>query len=466
MKKQFALALISLTAFLATNAQSPTSPDSIPYKLKRNTVATSTKISAKDSKQGMTGYPYAIDNSEILLAVADSLTLAAIPENNEKFMYLPIIFDKYQIIPDMPEKAFNPTFESTADTNLKLEADTDWFEQMTWDVWFEKYHINRVITESPWLVPYNITMMPEPPKQYEVKPDVKKNILVIEERKINLQVDAPEAEIKHYNWIHSFDASLQFSQAYLSENWYQGGNSNLNMIANTLYVLKLNQALHPNKLFEFSAQYKLGINSAPDDELRDYSINEDQFQLNAKFGLKARDKFYYAVNAQFKTQLLQNFQTNTYNISASFLSPGEFNAGIGMMYSTSNKRKTFLLDASLSPLSYNMKICRAIHKLDPVSFGIDAGKHLGHEVGSSGECKVSWTIFPGISVSSRLFAFTNYSYVQGDLETTFNFSVNKFLSTQIYAHLRYDDSAEIDQSWRYWQFKEIISFGLQYQFRM
>ena len=60
--------------------------------------------------------------------------------------------------------------------------------------------------------------------------------------------------------------------------------------------------------------------------------------------------------------------------------------------------------------------------------------------------------------------FSDYSYIQGDWETTIDLAINKFISTRIYAHLRYDDSADIDKAWRYWQFKEVFSFGLQYKF--
>lgn len=57
--------------------------------------------------------------------------------------------------------------------------------------------------------------------------------------------------------------------------------------------------------------------------------------------------------------MLQNFQTNTWKMTASLLTPGELNAGIGMAYSTKNKRGNVAFDASLSPLSYNMKMWRA-----------------------------------------------------------------------------------------------------------
>lgn len=422
------------------------------------------KRRGKNKKTEEVEYPAAVDNSAKLLAEADSLSMLYNPYNKERILYVPIVFFEYKIIPDM--KIEEPKIEFAKADSLKLDFDDNWYEQLKKNTWFESYHINKVITDSPWLVPYNISMLPEPPKKYEVKPDISKNILVIEERSVDLPVKAPKTRVKTYNWIQEFDGALQFSQAYLSENWYQGGKNNVNMIANAVYNLRLNQAKFPNRLFELTAQYKLGLNSAPEDELRDYSINEDLFQVNAKFGLKATKQFYYSMNMQFRTQLLQNFKTNTWDLAASFLTPGELNVGIGMTYSVANQRNTCRFDASLSPVSYNMKICRAIDKMDPTAYGIDPGKHLGHEVGSSGECKVSWTPVPNITLSSRLYVFSDYDYLQGDLETTVNLSINKYLSTQIYAHLRYDDSAALDKAWQYWQFKEILSFGLQYKFRM
>lgn len=408
--------------------------------------------------------PMAVDNSVVLLEAADSLARIDTRPRRENMLFLPVVFVSYEMIPD--PKIERPAWIPFAREKAGLDYDRQWCDNLKWELDFERYHLNRIAIETPWLVPYNISMMPEPPKEYEVKLDVKKNILSIEERKLSVPTDAPETEVKQRNWIHAFDASLQFSQSYLSENWYQGGTKNLNMISNINYFLQLNKNLHPDLLYELSVQYKLGMNSAPDDELRDYSINEDLFQVNTKFGLKATKKFYYSMSLQFKTQLLQNFKTNTWDLAASFLTPGELNAGVGMTYSTKNEKGSFVFDASLSPLSYNMKICRAIHKADPTAYGIDAGKRLGHEVGSSGECKVTWNCMRNVTISSRIFAFSDYSYLQGDWETTIDFSINKFLSTRVYAHLRFDNSSEWNPDWKYWQFKEVFSLGLQYKFRI
>ena len=77
---------------------------------------------------------------------------------------------------------------------------------------------------------------------------------------------------------------------------------------------------------------------------------------------------------------------------------------------------------------------------------------------------MSWKICDEVTWSSRLFAFTNYDHIQGDWENTLNFTINKYLSTKLYAHLRYDDSVDKDPSWKYWQFNEILSFGFNYSF--
>ena len=282
---------------------------------------------------------------------------------------------------------------------------------------------------------------------------------------LNLETQ-PEETVKVHNWLHSFDGSLQFSQAYLSDNWYQGGNNNLNVVGNFLWNVSLNTNVYPNLLFDTSVQYKIGLSSAPDDSIRGYSISEDLFQVTSKFGYKAIEKWYYSISLVFKTQILNNYESNTNDMTAAFLTPGELNIGLGMTYSTKDKDGYISFDASISPLSYNMKVCRENKKVDPTDYGIDEGHHFVHDIGSTVEGKVVWKITPAISWTSRLYAFTDYTYVQGDWENTFEFSVNRYLSTQFYLHLRYDKSASPDRDWDYWQFKEILSFGLTYKFSM
>ena len=318
---------------------------------------------------------------------------------------------------------------------------------------------------NPEKVKYNFETLPAPPKLFTATVDPTKATLTVsnlEINKDNIDKTVESQDVKRINWLTSFDGSLQFSQAYISPNWYQGGNNNLNMIANAIYNIKLNQAFYPNYLFDTTVQYKLGLNSAPDDSLRSYSISEDIFRVNTKLGLKAAKSWYYSLTADFKTQLLNSYKKNTDELAASFLAPGELNIGLGMTYDYSHPKKKVTLNASMAPLSYNMKIC-LVDDLKS-AYGIKEGHTTVNQIGSSAELKFNWKISYNVAYTSRLFVFSNYKYVQGDWENRLSFDINRFLSTNIFVHLRYDTSADKNTCWDYWQLKEILSFGFSYKF--
>ncbi|MDE7188850.1 MAG: hypothetical protein K2N96_01755, partial [Muribaculaceae bacterium] len=116
------------------------------------------------------------------------------------------------------------------------------------------------------------------------------------------------------------------------------------------------------------------------------------------------------------------------------------------------------------PIAYNLKSC-IIPLVDHVQFGIDHNHKTVSEIGSSAELNLKANIAQNITYTSRLFLFSDYSYFLGDWENTFSFQFNKYFSTQIYAHLRFDSSSELSASkWRHWMLKEILSFGLTYNF--
>ncbi len=119
----------------------------------------------------------------------------------------------------------------------------------------QRYFFNN----HPDKVRYNIALLPEAPKEYHAVLNPEDHTIEIKE----VIKDAPmaptiaAAEVKKRHWIRTFNASLQFSQAYVSPNWYQGGNNNLNMLANIYYNVKLNPEYHPKLLFETTAQVLL-----------------------------------------------------------------------------------------------------------------------------------------------------------------------------------------------------------------
>ncbi len=271
----------------------------------------------------------------------------------------------------------------------------------------------------------------------------------------------PEEVVNKIHWLHTVNAFAQFSQAYVSKNWYQGGNNHLALLLGANWNVQLNQVYHPNLLFQSNLSYKLGLNSTPQDRVHDYSISEDVLQWNLNTGLKAFKKWYYSFNVQFKTQIFQNYKANSHDLSASFLSPGDFNMGLGMAYST--KKNNIEFTATISPFSYNLKTC-ITDRIDHGQFNIKPNRKSHSEIGSNGEFNMNWKIRYNINYKTRVFLFTDYSYFLADWENTFNFDINKFLSTQIYVHMRYDTSTDTNTSWKHFMLREVLSFGLSYTF--
>ena len=370
-------------------------------------------------------------------------------------VFLPAVYTNYIYLPD--QKLDDP--QTNGDPWMQ------WVDAAT-----SRYNLETRIQQNfmiryPHLVRYNMATLPVAPKRYFAKVNPKDHTIEVSE--VERVTPDMKVDVVKRHWLRTFESGLQFSQAYISPNWYQGGNNNLNMLVNIYYNVKLNQAYHPNLLFESTMQYKLGLNNAPDDSLRNYAISEDLLQLNTTFGYKAARRWYYSVTAQFKTQLLNSYAKNTDNLKSAFLSPAEFNAGLGMTYNYVNKKKTVTFDASIAPLSYNMKICtRSDDDISHAGFDIDPDKTYTFNIGSTAELKFQWQLASNIQFRSRIFAFTDYSYIQGDWENTLSMNINRYLSTQIYAHLRYDSTTPRtdDPHWHKLQVKEVLSFGVSYRF--
>ena len=315
----------------------------------------------------------------------------------------------------------------------------------------------------PEQVPYNLMELPEPPKQYVVTPDPDRARFIIAEipKVIGNAPELVPVDFEKRHWLNKFGMNLQFSQAYVSSNWYQGGNSSLNLIADFTYQSKLNTKFHPNLLFENYFQWKTALASTPDDPYRKYSLTENRFQINSKFGYKAIYNWYYSFNAMFKTPIFCGYKQGTQTRTASLLSPGELNIGLGMTYNYTSKQKKFILGLTISPLSYNLKTV-IDKKVDEVSHGLEAGHKTKSSYGSSAELTWTWQICYNVKYTSRIFGFTDYKKVQVDWQNQFQFTINRFLTANLNVDMRYDDSTTFNDKWRHFQLRELVSLGFTY----
>lgn len=267
-----------------------------------------------------------------------------------------------------------------------------------------------------------------------------------------------ELVIKKPNfWKKAGNAYLQFTQNYISGNWYKGGESNNTLLSGL--VLESNYNDRQKIQWDNKLEWKLGFLSSRSDTLHKYKTNTDLIRLTSKLGLQAIKNWYYTIQAEFYTQFFASYKSNKPDVVSSFLSPGYLKIDLGMDYKRSTK--TFEVSAVLAPLSYKLTYVRD-DKVDETKFSVDEDKKFKNDLGSNLQIISAWKIIPQVKWESRISYFTTYEKSQAEWENTFNFSLNRYLTTKLFVHARYDDGVKKKEDYDYFQLMELLSFGLSY----
>lgn len=259
-------------------------------------------------------------------------------------------------------------------------------------------------------------------------------------------------------WTYGGNGYLQFSQNYISENWYKGGESTKSLLSGFTWQIKFDDKQKTQ--FEGKLEWKLGFITAPSDTVHSYKANNDLLRLTSKLGYKAIQNWYYTLSAEFQTQFFSNYATNSDNLVSALFSPATLNVGLGMDYKFVKDGKVNL-SVLLNPINYTLYSIRD-DRLDPTKFNIKEGHKRENEIGSRINATLTWKIIPSLLWESKFSYTTNYEKVFSEWENTFTFVVNKYLSTKLFMHGRYDDGVSKEPDESYFQFQELFSFGLNY----
>ena len=258
-------------------------------------------------------------------------------------------------------------------------------------------------------------------------------------------------------WRREATVMVQITQNYVTPNWYQGGSSSFAGLA----ILK-GQISYISERFtwENTGEWRAGGSTISADSLHKVNTTDDLLRLYSKANYRIVPKLFGSVSAEIETRLLPTYKSNSMQWKSGPFSPFRFNAALGLDY-----KPVPGLSVSFSPLSY-----KVIHIMDTVrvaaqDYGLAAGTRTQHNVGSSIRLEYTWKPVREFAMETRFFMYTNYHYVELDLEVNCDFIINRWLSARLTLHPRYDSSVIMtgDTKARI-QFRELLSIGFAHKF--
>ena len=116
---------------------------------------------------------------------------------------------------------------------------------------------------------------------------------------------------------------------------------------------------------------------------------------------------------------------------------------------------------NLSPFSYHWKY---IARSDLCAHYDIGDHHAMDDFGSQITSALSWKLSNIMLWKSRFYFYTTYSRAEMEWENTFQLTLSKYISTNIFVYTRFDDSVGRDKDLGYWQFREYRSLGPSYAF--
>ena len=227
LKSALIALLVSVSAPGFVAAQSMLSPDRSLLDLINHN---DPDITEEEIAEEIANDPFSAFLTDTLETDESVDTVALIgPVRLPSIAFMPVVFDRIEYVDSIDFLDPTPLVADSIFNWIKIE---DYRSRRYRDL-KQSYMIN-----NPSAVRYNINTLPSPPKKYVATVDPQQSTITIEEDIVTTPAQAPIVsevtllDVSRRNWLHDFSASLQFSQAYISPNWYQGGNNNVNMIGN------------------------------------------------------------------------------------------------------------------------------------------------------------------------------------------------------------------------------------------
>lgn len=372
-------------------------------------------------------------------------------------------------------QAMVPTWQTTDDRGGHLVSDDVINDQELSLLYFSRQALGSMYTFYPNLVTKTEADLVSDGKVME---DVDIPIKYEKELKNELSLSELEQEeigevqaiVRKPNfWKFKGSNSLNLTQNYATDNWFQGKANYYNLLG--IVNVEANYDNKRKVQWDNRLDLQLGFQTNPDNEYQKFKPTNNLVRLNSKLGIKAAKNWNYALSVKAESQLVPN---NNYdkngkkNCITDFLSPLNVDVALGIDWKWNKKR--FSGSLMMAPGTYNFKYVDRLDLATRYLGGDMKDHHAKHTFGPSATARYNWKIANNISWDSRLYWITNLHYTNIEYENTITFSINKYLTSKFYFYPRFNDSSKKNRmpdddgnhTGTYWMFKEWLSMGVSY----
>ena len=258
-------------------------------------------------------------------------------------------------------------------------------------------------------------------------------------------------------WRRELVLMAQITQNYVTANWYQGGSSSFAAFSSAKGQISY---IRERFTWENFGEWRMGGSTISADSIHKMNTTDDLFRVYSKANFRIVPKLFASLSAELDTRLLPTYKANSYDLKSGPFSPFRFTAAFGLDYKPVKD-----LSMSFSPLSYKVIHIMDTARVKGTDYGLEPGQQTQHNVGSSVRVEYTWKPVREFALESKFYLYTNYKNVEIDLEVNCDFIINRWLTSRLTVHPRYDSSVILEgDSHAKIQFRELLSIGFAHKF--
>lgn len=383
--------------------------------------------------------------------------------NDKEILFFPITFDSIKTsdffpIIETPEITYKQA-SSNYFTRTQFQKNCD---LMMLKEKIRRKVVNRISVETPHLIDYCNLKPYDPEKE---KAQVMDQLImvsglepvgseiVVEKKRINTR------QRENRPWEYEGNLAMQFSQYYVTDNWYKGGTPNATLLSIFDYHINYRKERF---MWENDFDIKIGFYITELDTIRAFRVNNDVFDVTtlAAYQTWFSKKVFYSAAVDFQTSFLPGYKkTNSNEMVSTFLSPTRMFFSLGMECRYNNKTTI-----RISPLASKLLFIVS-DSIDRAHVGLDSMETYVGYPGCLLQAKIDWRVSKEINLQSKVDFFSSYKgkNIEFDWEVIGKFIINRFLSTRLSLIMRYDNTPK-DEDAKV-QIQEQLSFGFNYMFK-